>query len=137
MQLFEKLMRFIGISGLGWIFDFAIFTILSLLWDNLIVCNFFSSLIAIIFVFFVSVRKTFIQNKNGIDIKFKFLLYFFYQLILISTVSKILLYFKNFLVVVLTSFSFSNYAALLAKILITPITIIVNFLVMRLLIEKI
>jgi len=135
MKLIKQAFKFFGISGIGWLIDFLIYTILTSVFKiNVYVSNMISSLVGVSFVFFVSTRKLFI-NHSKINLKIKYLIYVIYQVILIFTVSKIMLMLKN----VFLDFNFNlikNYLDLIVKIIITPFTMIINFIVMKKLIEK-
>ena len=60
MKLIKQAFKFFGISGIGWLIDFLIYTILtSVLKINVDVSNMISSLVGVSFVFLVSTRKIF------------------------------------------------------------------------------
>ena len=134
-NLIKQGIGFIGISGIGFIIDFIIYNVLSsLLPINVNICNMISSFIGVSFVFIVSTRKIFINNSK-IDIKLKYIIYIVYQLILISLVSYIMLILKNYLLGIDVDL-ITKYVNIIAKIIITPFTMIINFIVMKKLIEK-
>lgn len=137
MNLFIQAVHFIGISGIGWLIDFTIFNILNFFGINVVVCNCFSSLVAVAFVFIVSTRKTFIQKEAGIPLKVKFLIYVLYQAILILVMSWILSLINEFLISWFSGTNFENLTAMISKIAVTPITMTLNFIVMKFLIERI
>lgn len=137
MNLFVQAVQFIGISGIGWLLDFAIFNSLHLAVENVAVCNWISSLVAISFVFAVSTRRTFVQKDGGINLKLKFVIYVFYQLLLILAMSALLSVINTKLQLVFSETDLVKYSAMLAKIAVTPITMILNFIVMKFLIERI
>ncbi|MEQ3340752.1 GtrA family protein [Clostridium butyricum] len=131
--------KFIIVSGIGWLIDFSIYLFLTIKL-NLIVgyANFISGIPAITFVFFISTQKIFKNKLEGIGLKKKYFMYFIYQIFLMLAVSWIgqLLY-KN----ILSSDIFflvkeSSYLKIIIKIIITPITMFLNFCVMKLLTEK-
>lgn len=131
---------FILISGIGWLIDFSIYCLLTgLLSFPVGITNVISSIPAITFVFFTSTKKTFCNKPGSLKLGYKYLIYFGYQLILLLCIST----FGQFLYNVLIVSSLSQYALiakymkLLIKIIITPITMTINFIVMKLLIEKI
>lgn len=136
-KLWRQGLRFIGISGIGWIIDFAIFNLLNVLSDYVTINNVISSLVAVCFVFGVSTRKTFKQKDGGISIKEKFAVYILYQIVLILVISQVLGGINRALVEVLDESVLSSISAMISKIIITPITMITNFFVMKLLIERI
>ncbi len=128
-------MHFIGLSGIGWLLDFCVYAGFSAISGNLVKNNMISSWVGITFVFFFATRKVF-QNKSKIPLSCKYLIYLFYQCILILFVSKLLgivntEIIKNFKVMLIL-----RYSPILSKILITPVTMILNFFVMKGLIEK-
>jgi len=101
--------------------------------------NMISAVPAVTFVFFVSVRKTFIQKQSRIRLGYKYLIYFAYQIILLICVSwTAQMMFDGFLQSPLVHYTIllSN-AKILVKLLITPITMTINFFVMKGIIEKI
>ena len=105
--------HFIGLSGIGWILDFFVYTGLNLISADLVKNNVISSWVGVTFVFFFATRKVF-QNHSKIPLKYK------YTVIV-----------KNFEIALILSFS-----SLLSKILVTPITMILNFFVMKGIVEK-
>lgn len=141
MSNFKKILRqfikFLFLSGIGWLIDFILYLIFSNIFDfRIIYSNILSSIPAVTFVFFVSTRKVFIKNKRGLTLKEKYLIYFLYQVILIITISLLgqylyLLILKNIAIKIKL-----KILKLIIKILITPITMLINFIVMKFLIEK-
>lgn len=132
----NKFFRFLLVSGLGWVLDFGIFTLLTQ-WGGLLVlwANYLSSLPAVTFVFFVSTRKTFVCRPDGLSLRVKYLLYVLYQAVLISLVSLV----GEGLSHLLAHASWdllAVHAKLAAKVLITPITMLCNFFVLRQITEK-
>ena len=136
MSVFNKMIRFFGISVVGWVIDFTIFNLCIYLFDyNVSTINIFSSLIGVTFIFIFSTSKIF-DNGDRLSIRLKYIIYISYQIVLILCVSRFLLIIKGYL---LSSdiYTLVIYANLLAKILITPITASLNFFVMKSLVEKI
>ncbi len=134
--LLRKFFRFVLTSGIGWVIDFGIFIVLTqLVGLNVLPANYLSSLPAVTFVFLVSTRKTFVCRKDGLRLRTKYIVYVVYQLILISLVSLL----GEWLSHALTGCSvalIAEHAKLAAKILITPVTMVCNFFVLRQLAEK-
>ena len=130
-KLLKQGIAFVGISGIGWIMDFVIFNLLNLRSSYVAVNNMISSLVAVCFVFCVSTRKTFVQKDGGIPLKVKFVIYILYQIILILLVSQLLA------IIAAGLYQIGNFSAMAAKIIVTPVTMCLNFLVMKLLIERI
>lgn len=135
MTLFNKMLKFYGVSVLGWIIDFSIYNLCIFLFDiNISSINIISSLIGVTFIFIFSTSKIF-ENGNMLDIRTKYIIYIIYQIVLILSVSKVLLIFKGYLLSS-NNYIFVTYANALAKISITPITASLNFIVMKSIIEK-
>lgn len=134
-KLIKEILKFVGVSGIGWIIDTIIYLILSnIISVSVNIANMISSLIGVSFVFIVSTRKIF-KNNTKINIKIKYLIYLVYQIILIITVSYILLILKEYILTLDVS-PISEHINIIVKILITPFTMIINYIVTKLLIEK-
>lgn len=135
-ELLIKGLNFIGFSGIGWLIDTTIYMILTSIFKlNIDISNIFSSLVGVTFVFIMSTRKIFV-SKSKINIKIKYLIYVIYQVILIITVSKLMLLLKS-VITPLNIELINKYINIIVKIIITPFTMVINFIVMKLLIEKI
>ena len=136
--MLEQIYRFLGISGIGWILDFTTFTVLGLIINNLFIVSTVSALVGASFVFFLSPRFIF-HDKNTLPLRLKYVLYISYQIILILFISFLIVeleyFLKNYLVEYLPFIHRFSY--ILSKILITPIAMTCNFLIMKLIIEKI
>ena len=136
----KQAIGFVVISGIGWLIDFSIYCLITGLCSLPVgIANIISSTPAITFVFFTSTKRTF-QNKPGsLKLGYKYMIYFGYQLILLLCISS----FAQFLYISIMASGFIHYALfikylkVLIKIAITPITMTINFIVMKLLIEKI
>ena len=139
-KLIRQFISFIAISGVGWLIDFSVYLILIHFFTlSILYANMLSAVPAVTFVFFVSVRKTFIQKQSRIRLGYKYLIYFFYQIILLLCVSwTAQMMFDCFLQSPLADYTIllSN-AKILVKLLITPITMTINFFVMKGIVEKI
>lgn len=134
-HLLKQAVSFIGLSGIGWILDFCTYTVLGFFSRNLVLNNTISSWVGVTFVFIFATRKVF-ENNSRISLKWKYLIYILYQIILIFFVSKVLdginmLIIHNIAIGLILQFS-----AIISKILVTPITMILNFFVMKGVIEK-
>jgi len=135
-NLIKQAINFFGISGIGWILDIIVYTISTSIFKiNVDVSNTFSSFIGVTFVFFVSTRKLFINNSK-INIKIKYIIYIIYQVLLIFTASNIMLILKDYLLTININLII-KYINIIVKIIITPFTMVINFVVMKNLIEKI
>ena len=136
-KILRQFIKFLFLSGIGWLIDFTLYLIFSNIFDfRIIYSNILSSIPAVTFVFFVSIQKIFIKNKKGLTLKEKYLIYFLYQVILIITISLLgqylyLLILKNIAVKIEL-----KILKLIIKILITQITMLINFIVMKFLVEK-
>lgn len=135
--LLRQAVQFIGISGTGWLMDFAIFSLLCLRYTNLTINNIISSFVAVSFVFVVSTCKTFVQKNGGMNLKIKFAIYVTYQIVLILVISRLLSLLAVLISTILTETAFAKFSGMLAKILVTPFTMCANFFVMKFLIERI
>lgn len=136
MQYFIKqAVKFIGLSGIGWILDFISYTVLGFVSDNLVLNNIISSWIGVTFVFIFATRKVF-QNNSKISLKWKYLIYMMYQCVLIFFVSKLLNVVYAAIVTYISLSGMLRFAAIISKILVTPVTMILNFFVMKGVIEK-
>ena len=134
-KLLKKFCVFLLCSGIGWIIDFSLYWLLTARFDfNVTAANYLSSIPAITFVFFVSTRKTFVCRPEGLSKGLKYLIYVVYQLLLLTAVSFLAGWLYPILQAVLPSLS--DYAKLLSKVCITPITMICNFFVLRMIAEK-
>ena len=135
-RLAAKFVQFFLISGLGWILDFSVYTVLTALFScSVLAANYLSSLPAITFVFFVSTRKTFVCRRDGLSMRGKYVAYVVYQLVLVSLVSFLGQWLFQQLAPLLTMLSPAQ-CKLLIKVCITPITMICNFFVLRQIAEK-
>ena len=133
-KLIIQFLKFLLISGTGWLIDTTIYTILTVILKyNVIFSNILSSIPAITFVFFVSTRKIFLTHIGKFSLKQKYLIYILYQIILIVTVSIIGQMLYNISEPLLNN---KGLLKIIIKLTITPITMITNFFVMKFLAEK-
>lgn len=135
-KLLQQAIRFVGLSGIGWILDFCTYTVLGRFSGNLVVNNVISSWVGVTFVFLFATRKVF-QNNSRISLKWKYVIYLLYQCVLIFLVSLLLQKVDAAITKWVTIELVQSYSAILAKIIITPITMTLNFFVMKGVIEKI
>ena len=134
-KLLKKLGAFLLFSGVGWIIDFGIYSILTgPLGFPVAGANYLSSIPAITFVFFTSTRKTFQCRSEGLPKGMKYLIYVVYQLLLVTVVSFLAQALDPLLAKAIPVAA--DYSKLLAKICITPVTMLCNFFVLRLIAEK-
>lgn len=127
---------FFAISGIGWIMDVIIFTLLTKLNVPVIFSNIVSATTATTYVYIISTKKIF-QNKDGYNLKTKYILYFVYQIIMIVASSVIIYFVSESLRDIITIELILNNVKLVSKILVTPFTMLINFLFMKWLIEKV
>lgn len=135
-HLLKQAVQFIGISGIGWLLDFAVYTVLGMLFHDLFFGNMISSWVGVTFVFLFSTRSVF-QNNSKIALKWKYLIYILYQCILIFFISKLLNAVHLFIVAHVMVDVAVKFSAIIAKIVVTPVTMTLNFFVMKGIIEKI
>lgn len=134
-SLFMQAVKFIGISGIGWLLDFSVYTVLAFLSQNLFLNNIISSLTGVTFTFIFSTRLVF-KNNCRIPLQAKYLLYLLYQVMLIFVISRLLQFIDAKLVQIFELEIITKSSFVIAKILVTPVTMILNFLVMKFLMEK-
>ena len=134
-KLLVQAIRFVGLSGIGWLLDFCVFAILGNVSSNEIANNFLSSWMGVTFVFLFATRKVF-RNNSRISLKWKYAIYLLYQLILIALVSQLLGFVNGLLLDYVHISLIEQFSGIAAKILVTPITMLLNFIVMKNLIEK-
>lgn len=135
-QLLTKFVQFVLVSGVGWLIDFSVYLALTAaMGRSVLVANYLSSLPAITFVFLVSTRKTFVCRKDGLSMKGKYAAYVVYQFLLVSLVSCFgqWLFLRGMTVL---PADYAQVCKLMIKVLITPITMICNFFVLRQIAEK-
>ncbi len=123
------------ISGIGWCIDFGMFAFLSIYMGMPIhYANMLSSIPAVTFVFFFATRYIFSCKPDGLSLKVKYIIYLLYQICLIYIVSLMAKWIYDSIM------SFNeviNGVEVIAKLLITPITMMCNFIMMKTLGEKI
>ena len=134
MVLRHKIVRmFIGfafLSGLGWLCDFVTFTLLIKLADSpAFIANFISSYVGITFVYFISLKTVF--NKED-QRKGRFLLiYWTYQFFSILAYSFLLTQVSPMLLYSFPAIFTNGNNAIAAKIIVTPVNLLTNFLFMK------
>ena len=127
--------QFVGLSGIGWLLDFATYTVLGFVSENLVLNNTISSWVGVTFVFIFATRKVF-QNNSKISLKWKYVIYILYQCVLIFFISKLLDVVNIFIIENIAIQLIQQFSAILSKIIVTPITMVLNFIVMKNVIEK-
>ena len=125
--------KFFGLSGLGWIIDMCIFSLLTYFSVYTILANIISSFVAVTFVYLTSTKNIFVNMNNKFNIKKKYVVYVLYQVIIVLISSTII----NLIAKDLTGSNielFVNYSKILAKIIVTPFTMVTNFMFMKFLV---
>lgn len=136
-KILKQFINFLFLSGIGWLIDFTLYLLFSNIFNlKIIHSNILSSIPAVTFVFFVSTRKIFSKNNSRISLKEKYLIYFLYQLILIVLISLLAQYLYLLSLKNISMNVELKLLKIIIKILITPITMLINFIVMKFLIEK-
>lgn len=138
--ILEQGLKFAVTSGIGWIIDISIYLLLAqVLGFPVGISNFISAIPAITFVFFVSIQKTFANYDGRISLKTKYSIYFMYQIILLLIVSSLgQLAYNSFMLSTYADIDLlASYIRIIIKLIITPLTMLANFLVMKFLIERI
>lgn len=135
-NIVKQAIRFIGLSGIGWILDFCTYTGLTFILSNVVVINFISSWVGVTFVFMLATRNIF-KNNSKISLKWKYLIYLSYQLVLIFLISKLLGEINQWIVNNARIELMQRFSGIISKIIVTPITMVLNFIVMKNVIEKI
>ena len=132
--LLIQFIKFLFVSGTGWLIDFGLYSIFTGIFGlEVIYSNIMSSIPAITFVFIISTKKIFKENQKEFSIKQKYIMYFLYQMILIFLVSLLAQLLYKISINNSINFSFLKIAI---KITITPLTMVLNFFVIKYLAEK-
>ncbi len=134
-QFYLQALKFIGVSGLGWCMDFALYSTLSFGGLSLLLANIAGSTLGVSFVFVTSTRFIF-KNQGPVPLYIKYIAYLVYQAALIGGMSKLLVMMHAFLEVHPLVFVPTPLLPLLAKMMITPVSMVINFVVLKHLIEK-
>ena len=126
-----RVIKFVFVSGLGFFIDFVLYSILIRLINiDIFIISLFTSLVGVTFVFFTSTKKVFETNVANIPLKYKYLIYVVYQIILILVCSNIIVYLNG--IFETSSISIvSKYSKELAKLCIPPVTLTINYFVMK------
>lgn len=139
IDLIKQMYCFLMISGIGWLLDFGTFLLLTNIFEiNVGYANMLSSIPALTYVFMNSTRKVFQVRISKCSLKLKYVFYFIYQMILVSAMSAVAqMLFNSFTSIqLLQDMKFiSEHLELFAKLIITPVTMICNFIFMKILAE--
>lgn len=132
--LLTQFIKFLFVSGTGWIIDFGLYLLLTGIFGfQILYSNMLSSIPAITFVFIISTKKIFKKNKGGFSIKQKYIVYFIYQMVLILSISLLGEFF--YIIAIRNGINFSSLKITI-KVMITPVTMILNFFVIKYLAEN-
>ncbi len=136
-KIFIQFLKFIAISGIGWLIDFSIFTILSKTTDiRLIFINMISATPATIYVFLLSSKRIFKNQNSKLNMPVKCMIYLAYQFMLIIAISALgELIYGIFQPIITIPYILDNLKMII-KIFITPITMVLNFTVTKNLAER-
>jgi len=138
IHLLGKFIKFLGVSGIGWLFDFFIYCILvfflhvPVFWANIS-----GAIPAVTFVFFVSVRKVFVKKKSNFPLWLKYAAYICYTITLLLLVSMIGQWGYGIIMRYDLFAIFRSLAPILIKCGITGITMLCNFFMMKFMVEAI
>lgn len=122
--------RFTFLSGIGWLCDFVTFALL-LKFINVpsFIANCVSSYVGVTFVWFAALKMVFMRKSEGSNI---FLLIFWgFQFISIVAYSYLLQKVAGSVLVEVLPLQASSYPNIAAKIIVTPFTLVTNFLFMK------
>ncbi|MBQ6773521.1 MAG: GtrA family protein [Synergistaceae bacterium] len=135
-KIFIQAINFFGISGIGWLLDFCIYTCLGFISCNLVLNNIISSWAGVTFAFVTATRKIFLK-RSKIPLKIKYAVYILYQFIMIYLISILLSNINHVIADILNPDLPQSLSSTISKIFVTPVTMIINFIVMKAVIEKI
>jgi putative flippase GtrA len=139
-RILKQFIRFIGISGVGFLIDFSVYYFLTgFMGFHVALANVISSIPAITYVFILSTKKVFVvTGNNRLKVGYKYIIYLLYQILLVCLVS--ILAQKLYDVYIDFEVNYNiiiTYVKLIIKCLITPITMTCNFIFMKILSEKV
>lgn len=138
-RLMVQLFHFLVVSGIGWLMDFGLYTLIAKFTEIPVEYgNMISGIPALTFVFLVSTRKIFEKSAGKMPLWGKYIIYFVYQMVLLSLVSHLCgMLFGIYQRVLPREWDIAEiYLKIFSKICITPVTMICNFCVMKKLSEK-
>lgn len=115
--------QFALVSGTGWVIDFAVFYGLARAGLPVYLANIVGASLAVVFVFFASLRPIFLYEGNRTP--GKLLQYVVYQCVAIPLAS-----------MAIDALSEAGIELLWSKVLVTPLTFVCNFLFMRFLARR-
>lgn len=134
--LVRQAVRFIGLSGIGWLMDLCVYTVLGIWSEDLFLSNIVSSWVGVTFVFLLSTRYVF-KDRGRIPLKWKYVIYLSYQCALILLMSELLAAVDAVITRAISIAIILDLSAIISKIVITPVTMVLNFIVMKGIMERI
>ncbi len=127
LELSVQAVKFIVFSGLGWLCDFAIFSLLVSTADvSAGLANFISATIAAMAVFIASKLFIFVSRESLGRSTFYYLIYTEANIL----VWALIIHFITYQLVSLSAFNYST-SALFAKLIVTPFSLLCNFVASR------
>lgn len=137
-RLFGQFVRFIGISGIGWCIDFGLYMVFTSVYGwPVFVSNCLSAVPAVTIVFTVSTAKIFQKASGKVPVYVKYVIYLVYQLCLLLLVSSLGQWLSDILILKAGSMTvIAGFSKVIAKMIITPVTMVMNFFMMKILTEK-
>jgi len=138
-HLFAQFLHFILVSGIGFLIDFTVYYLLTEKVGMPIAhSNMLSAFPAITWVFLFSTQKIFQKSAGRFSLGAKYLIYLLYQAVLLVCVSYLAQYLYGVFYPLAVPYRIvREYLQLLCKCLITPITMLCNFFVMKNLTERV
>lgn len=138
-HLYKQGLKFILVSGMGWVLDFGVYGYLTGIAGWAVsYANFLSAIPAITFVFVMSTRHIFAKGSQRLLLYQKYMLYLLYQILLVAFVSWLAqgLYETMLSWECLQQGFFGNLLPIVVKVIITPFTVSANFFMMKVVTEK-
>lgn len=135
-RLLRQAVGFMGLSGIGWILDFCVYVAAGFFSGNPALNNTLSSWAGVTFVFLCARGRVF-QNQGRLPFKWKYVIYLLYQAVLIFCVSRLLGGINGAISGCVEDEWIVRLSPVIAKILVTPVTMVMNFFVMKGVMEKI
>ena len=134
-KLVIEAFKFFGLSGIGWLLDFSTYTIFGLFSNNIIINNIISSWVGVTFVFICATKNIF-KKRTKIPLNVKYFIYILYQCILIIIISRLLNWINESIAICVFWGCLKRVSHIISKVLVTPITMILNYIVMKTVMEK-
>ncbi|MDD3370312.1 MAG: GtrA family protein [Alphaproteobacteria bacterium] len=130
--------KFVFVSGVGWLLDMCVYTYLvALVGITAFTANLVSGSCGALFSFIVSHERIFEKNKTGLTLKVP--IYLAYTVVNIVVASFCIKLVQNWMILATAPCSFcqiKGFYPVVAKIIVTPFTLAMNFVVSRILSER-